>query len=75
MSKTYYVVLPILGLKKKKKKPRILWHSLVTQNKSFIFLQIILKSSIVKGELSQACLYIHTDMCACEWYYFSGNET
>ena len=47
MSITYYIVLPILGMKKKTR----------------IHLQTILTSAIVKEELSQAHLYIHTDVC------------
>lgn len=58
---TYYVVLRILGVKEKNKDSGTL-HSDMKQN-IFILFQTILKSSVVKEGLSQAHLYIHTDMC------------
>ena len=62
MSITYYIVLPILGVKKKKKKQEF-WDIPQWHEAKHIHLQTILTSAIVKGELSQAHLYIHTDVC------------
>lgn len=61
MSITYYVVLPILGVRKKNMN-LVTFHSDMKQS-IFILFQTILKTSIVKIRTSQVHLYIHTDMC------------